>query len=92
MRINGCATKKALWLTTGLTLKILKDLNIGNNIDINGNALAWKIACEKPVTEVAQLMASYLKVLAHNGGFNITVIRDGHRPDYDFDTWFLQKD
>ena len=60
MGINGCATKKALWLATGLTLKSLKDLNIGNNIDVDGNALAWKIGCGKTVTEVVQLMASYL--------------------------------
>jgi hypothetical protein len=36
MGINGCAIKKALWLATGLTLKSLKDLNIGNKIDVDG--------------------------------------------------------
>jgi hypothetical protein len=92
MGINGCATKKALWLATGLTLKSLKDLNIGNKIDVDGNALAWKIGCGKPIPEVIQLMASFLKVLAHSGGFNITVILDGQRPDCKRDTWFRQKE
>ena len=55
MGINGCATKKALWLATGLTLETLKDLNIGNTIDVDGNALAWKIGCRKPVTEVVMI-------------------------------------
>jgi hypothetical protein len=92
MGINGCATKKALWLATGLTLKSLKDLNIGNKIDVDGNALAWKIGCGKSVQEVIQLMASFLKVLAHSGGFNVTIILDGQRPDCKRDTWFRQKE
>jgi hypothetical protein len=86
MGINGCATKKALWLATGLTLKSLKDLNIGNKIDVDGNALAWKIGAGKPLPEVVQLLASFLKTLAHSGGFNITIILDGKQPDCKRDT------
>jgi hypothetical protein len=59
MGINGCATKKALWLATGLTLNSLKDLNVGNKIDVDGNALAGKIGAGKPLPEVAQLLASF---------------------------------
>ena len=81
MGINGCATKKALWLATGLTLKSLKGLNIGNKIDVDGNALAWKIGAGKPLPEVLHLVASFLKTLAHSGRLNITVIIDGKRPD-----------
>jgi hypothetical protein len=92
MGINGCTTKKSLWLATGLTLKSLKDLNIGNKLDVNGNALAWKIWCRKLVPEVVQPMASFLKVLAHSGGFNITVILDGQWPDCKHNTWFWQKE
>jgi hypothetical protein len=43
MGIKGYTTGKALWLASGLFLKSLKDLQRGNKIDINGNALAWKI-------------------------------------------------
>jgi hypothetical protein len=69
-------------------LKSLKELNIGNKIDVDKNDLAWKTGCRKPVPEVVQLMASFLKVLAHSGGFNITDILDGQQPNCKCDTWF----
>ena len=92
MGIKGCQLRKVLWVASGLTLKSLKDLNIGNRIDVDGNALAWKLGAGKHISEVAQIMASFLKNLAHSGGFEVTVIVDGERPDCKRDTWFRRKE
>jgi hypothetical protein len=65
MGIKGCL-HKVLWVASGLTVKSLEDLNIGNRIDIDGNALAWKLGAGKHISEVVQLMASFQKNLAHS--------------------------
>jgi hypothetical protein len=91
MGIKGCTAGKALWLASGLTLKSLKDIGDGNKIDVDGNALAWKIGAGKPFPQVIQLMASFLKSLAHSGGFEVTVIIDGKRPDCKRATLFREK-
>jgi hypothetical protein len=81
MGIKGCTAGKALWLASGLSLKNLKDLQQGNKIDVDGNALAWKIGAGRPFPQVIQLMATFSKSLAHSGGFEVTVIIDGQHPD-----------
>jgi hypothetical protein len=77
MGIKGCTTGKALWLASGLSLKNLKNLQQGNKIDVDGYALAWKIGAGRPFPQVFQLMAKFLKSLAHSGGFEVTVIING---------------
>jgi hypothetical protein len=86
MGIKGCQLCQVLWVTSGLTLKSLKDLNIGNQINIDGNALALKLGAGKHISEVVQLMASFQKNFAHSGSFEVTVIVDGERPDCKRDT------
>ena len=76
---------KVKWVGKGLTLKIIQTLNVGNSIDVDASALAYKIIGKdggKPVSEIFTSMALHLKHLAHSGGFVVTVIFDGvDRPD-----------
>ena len=74
---------KVKWKATGLTIKTIQDLNLGKRIDVDGNALAFKMhASNKALGETLHLMAYHLKQLAFSGGFIITVIFDGtFRPD-----------
>jgi hypothetical protein len=92
MGIKGCTAGKALWLASGLSLKNLKQLQRGNKIDVDGNALAWKIGAGRPFPQVIELMATFLKSLAHSGGFEVTVIIDGQRPDCKRATLFRGKE
>ena len=60
MGVKGCAPKKVLWQATGLTLKSIKDMKLGNRIDVDGNALAWKLAkAGKSIPEVIHDMALF---------------------------------
>ena len=34
---------KVKWKATGLTIKTIQDLNLGKRIDVDGNALAFKM-------------------------------------------------
>jgi hypothetical protein len=77
---------------SGLTLKSLKDIGLGNKIDVDGNALAWKIGARRPFPQVVQLMATFLKSLAHSGGFEVIVIIHGQCPDCKRATLFREKD
>ena len=93
MGIKGVSPKTVLWEATGLNLKSLKKMRAGNRIDVDGNALAWKLGAGKHINEVVHLMAVYLKDVAHSGGFIITVVLDGDlRPDCRRDSWFRKKD
>ena len=93
MGINGVSPKAVLWQATGLSLKSLRKLKEGNAIDVDGNALAWKLGTGKHVNEILHLMAVYLKDLAHSGGFIVTVVMDGTiRPDCKRESWFRRKD
>ena len=77
MGIVGCSPKKVLWIATGLSLKSIQDLQLGNRIDVDGNALAKTLGRGKSVPETLNLMASYLKEVAFSGGFRVTVVFDG---------------
>ena len=81
MGLNSSA--KIKWKTTGLTVKSVQDLNLGRRIDVDGNALAFKLhSSNKTLGETLHLMAYHLKQLAFSGGFIVTVIFDGsYRPD-----------
>ena len=93
MGINGVSPKAVLWQATGLSLKSLRKLKEGNAIDVDGNALAWKLGAGKHVNEILHLMAVYLKDLAHSGGFIVTVVMDGTiSPDCKRASWFRRKD
>ena len=71
----------------------MRKLKEGNAIDVDGNALAWKLGTGKHVNEILHLMAVYLKDLAHSGGFIVTVVMDGTiRPDCKRESWFRRKD
>ena len=92
MGISGCAPKKVLWIGSKLTLSSLKHLDLGNKIDVDGNALAWKLGAGKSIHEVVHLMSVHLKEIAHSGGFVITVVIDGDgRPDCKRDSWNRKK-
>ena len=91
MGIKGCQPCKVLWVANGLTLKSLKDLGVGNRIDIDGNALAYKLGAGKAIKEVIHLMALFLRDLAHSGGFVVTVVIDGDEcPDCKQVSWFCK--
>ena len=77
------SSSKVKWKATGLTIKSVQDLNLGRKIDVDGNALAFKMhTSNKVLGETLHLMAYHLKQLAFSGGFVITVIFDGsYRPD-----------
>ena len=77
------SSTKLKWKATGLTVKSVQDLSLGRRIDVDGNALAFKMhSSNKLLGETLHLMAYHLKQLAFSGGFIITVIFDGSfRPD-----------
>ena len=79
------SSTKTKWVGKGLTLKTVQTLNLGKRIDVDANALAYKMIGKdagKPIGEILASMALHLKQLAHSGGFVITVIFDGvSRPD-----------
>ena len=77
------SSTKVKWKATGLTIKSVQDLNLGRRIDVDGNALAFKMhTSNKVLGKTLHLMAYHLKQLAFSGGFIITVIFDGsYRPD-----------
>ena len=82
MGVIGCIVGKVLWKAKGLTLKMLKDLQCGDKMIVDGNYLAYKLAAGKTINEVIHIMATYLKEVAFSGGFKITVVVDGDaRPD-----------
>ena len=54
------------------------DLKLGNRVDVDGNALAHTLGRGKPIPEILNLVAKFLKDLAFSGGFNVTVVLDGH--------------
>ena len=59
-------------------------MELGNRIDIDGNALAFKFlgTGNRHIGEILSVMALHLKQLAYSGGYVVTVIFDGgHRPD-----------
>ena len=92
MRVVGCSPRKVLWIATGLSLKSIQDLQLGNCIDVDGNALAMTLGQGKSVPETLNLMATYLKELAFSGGFRITVVFDGSVwPDSKRDSWNRKK-
>ena len=92
MGIAGCSPKKVLWIATGLTLKSIQDLNLGNLIDTDGNTLTFTLGRGKSIPEILNLMAKYLKELTFSGGFRVTVILDGSiRPDCKRDSWNRKK-
>lgn len=89
---SGCSPRKVLWIATGLTLKSIQELQLGNNIDVDGNALSMALGRGKSVPETLNLMAAYLKDLAFSGGFCVTVVFDGSvRPDCKRDSWNRKK-
>ena len=77
------SSTKIKWKATGLTVKSVQDLSLGRRIDVDDNALAFKMHnSNKLLSETLYLMAHHLKQLAFSGGFIITVIFDGSfRPD-----------
>ena len=82
MGVNSAT--KAKFIGKGLTLKTIQSFGLGNRIDIDGNALAFKFLGngQKNVNEILSDMALHLKQLAYSGGFIVTVIFDGtKRPD-----------
>ena len=93
MGIASCSPKKVIWLAEKLTLSSLKNLDIGNRIDVDGNALAWKLVGKgKTIHEVIHAMAVLLKGIAQSGGFIVTIVIDGNgRPDCKRDSWNRKK-
>ena len=86
---------KLLWHAEGLTLQSLKDLGIGNRIDVDGNLMAYSIGSSgnKPFHEVINEMALRLKKIAQSGGLNIQVVVDGDiRPDCKRASWSRRKE
>jgi hypothetical protein len=82
MGINSATKTK--FVGKGLTLKSVQSLDVGNRIDVDGNALAFKFLGNgnKHIGEILSDMALHLKQLAYSGGFVVTVIFDGdQRPD-----------
>ena len=70
---------KVKWKATGLTIKTIQDLNLGKRIDVDGNALAFKMhASNKALGETLHLMAYHLKQLAFSGGFIAERMPSGH--------------
>ena len=75
---------KTKFVGKGLTLKTIQSFNLGNRIDVDGNALVYTFIGNgrKNLAEILSEMASHLKQLAYSGGFIVTVIFDGvDRPD-----------
>ena len=82
MGVNSATKSK--FVGKGLTLKSVQSLDVGNRIDVDGNALAFKFLGNgnKHLGEILSDMALHLKQLAYSGGFIVTVIFDGdQRPD-----------
>ena len=82
MGVNSAA--KAKFIGKGLTLKTIQSFGLGNRIDVDGNALAFKFLGngQKNLNEILSDMALHLKQLAYSGGFIVAVIFDGtKRPD-----------
>ena len=66
MGINGART--ALWVCEQLSLKTVIALKVGNRIDVDGNAIAWKLFMSKKLNKphigvVINEMAMLLKKL-----------------------------
>ena len=55
MGIGGCTSGKVLWKAKELTLKSLKDMTVGNRVDVDGNALAYKLAAGKEIPKVVDV-------------------------------------
>lgn len=95
MGINGA--KSALWICDQLSLKTILELKVGNRIDVDGNAIAWKLFMSKKlnnphISVVIHEMAHLLKKIAHSGGMVVTVVVDGdNRPDCKRATLFRRK-
>ena len=70
---------KTKFVGKGLTLKTIQSFNLGNRIDVDGNALVYTFIGNgrKNLAEILSEMASHLKQLAYSGGFIVTVIFDG---------------
>ena len=84
MGIKGCSKGKVLRKATGLNLKSIKRLNIGNRINIDGNLLFSQLQGSggKTVEKTVAEMALFLKRISHCGGFIVTLVMDGKiRPD-----------
>ena len=82
MGVNSAT--KAKFIGKGLTLKTIQSFGLGNRIDVDGNALAFKFLGngQKNLNEILSDMALHLKQLAYSGGFIVAVIFDGtKRPD-----------
>ena len=77
MGVNNATKTK--FVSKGLTLKSLHAFDLGNRIDVDGNALAFKFlgTGNKLLGEILVDMALHLKQLAFSGGFVVTVIFDG---------------
>ena len=93
MGIASCSPKKVIWLAENLALSSLNHLDVGNRIDVDVNALAWKLAGKgNTIHDVIHSMAVLLKGIAQSGGFIVTVVIDGNgRPDYKRDSWIRKK-
>ena len=95
MGVKGCKKGEVLWEGKKLNLKMLKLLQVGNRIDVDGNGLAWTMFHGSKVKSFHQLlhsMAEFLMKIAFSGGFVITIIVDGDdRPDCKRDSWSRRK-
>ena len=95
MGIKSCTKGTVLWRGTGLTLQTIKAFGMGNRIDVDGNFLFYKLvgSGNKPVGVIIEMMATFLKEIAHSGGFIVNVIMDGNdRPDCKRASWERRKD
>ena len=81
MGINSAAF--ASWKASAVGAKLLFNLNIGNQVDVDGNALAFVLypKAGSDVNRLASVMVSFLSNLS-SLGFIVTVIFDNftHRP------------
>lgn len=73
----------------------MKDLQIGNRIDVDGNLMAYASAQSRKrnIGEVIQDMALKLRDIAHSGGFVVQIVIDGDVcPDCKRATWQRKKE
>lgn len=92
MGVSNVSPGSVLWMGSGLSINQLKHLKLGHRIDVDGNALAWKLGSGKPINSIIDLMAKFLKSVAFGCGFEVTVVFDGFdRPDCKRASWERKK-
>ena len=91
MGIKGAA--KLLWQASNVNSKTLDKLNIGKRLEVDGNALVWKLGRGKGLHTAVNNVALELNKLAFFCGFQLNVTFDGEeRPDCKRDSFSRNKE